>query len=275
MTAPTIFIVSGGLGTSGEQVTRTALAQFAGNNAPIIIVPHVQHTSEIDTIIDQAAAAQGLIVHTLVNADLRERLISQAHHYNVPAIDLIGPLLLQLTRLFGQRPAGEPGLYRQLREDYFKRIDAIEFAVAHDDGQRPHELQRAEIVLAGVSRVGKTPLAMYLSTQGWKTANVPLIQHIEPPAELFLIDPRRVVGLDINPEQLVAYRRRRQHTLGLSNRPGYASSPYTAPENVHEEVAFARDLFRRGGFTVIDITDRPIEESASAAIARVTERLRG
>ena len=268
MGALTIYVVSGGAGTSGEQVTRTALAQFGDSDLPLAIIPHVEVPAQVDEIVTQAATTGGLIVHTLVNAELRDTLIERARARNVAAIDLIGPLLLQLTRLIGERPAGEPGLYRQLREDYFKRIDAIEFAVAHDDGQRPHEMYRAEIILAGVSRAGKTPLAMYLSTRGWRTANVPLVPQLDPPDELFAVDPRRVVGLDIDAGQLLAYRQRRQRTLGLR-----APSPYTDPEALYEEVAFARRVFQRGGFNIIDITDRPIEESADAVIARVTDRL--
>lgn len=269
MTAPPIYIVSGGMGTSGEQLAKTALAQFDGTEVPVEIVPHVTRQAVLEDVVTRAEANGGIIVHTLVNADLRETLQALARDHNVPAVDLIGPLLLQVARLVDQQPRGEPGLYRQLREDYFRRIEAIEFTVDHDDGRKPHELDQAEIVLAGVSRVGKTPLSMYLSTRGWKVANVPLIPRVEPPAQLFTIDRRRVVGLMIDPAQLIAYRRRRQAKL---NVPG--ASPYVDPDALQDEVVYAKRLCRQGGFALVDITDKPIEESADEVVAHVTRRLR-
>lgn len=270
MNTPYIFIVTGGVGTSGEQVVRTALAQFEDHRADVQIVGQVTQIGQIAQVVDDAAQSGGMIVHTLVDACLREELVTLARERNVVAIDLIGPLLLSLTRLFQQQPLGQPGLYREMREHYFKRIEAIEFAVAHDDGQRPDRLGEAEIVLIGVSRAGKTPLSMYLSTRGWKVANVPLVPEMIPPDTLFEIDNRRVIGLDIEPAQLIAYRERRQRTLGV---PGKSS--YTDPEAVYAEVDYARIIFRRGRFAVVPVTDKPIEESADEVIARVSRRLRG
>jgi regulator of PEP synthase PpsR (kinase-PPPase family) len=270
MSRAPIFIVSGGMGTSGEQLTRTALAQFEGNDAHVVIVPHIDRPEQLGGVVREAAASGGLIVHTLVNTDLRDALQTLTREHNVASVDLIGPLLLQLARLLEQKPAGQPGMYRHLREDYFKRMEAIEFSVEHDDGRKPHELPLAEIVLVGVSRVGKTPLSMYLSTRGWKVANVPLIREIDPPEELFQVDPRRVVGLLIEPDELAAFRRRRQTRLGM--QPGAA---YTDPRELREEVRFARELYVRAQFAVLDITDKPIEESADEVIAQVTRRLRG
>jgi len=269
MSAPPIFIVSGGAGASGQQLARTALAQFEGAHVPIEIVPHVQQIDQLEDVVQRAVLSGGIIVHTLVDADLRSALVELTRERSVTAIDLIGPLLLHLTRILDERPIGQPGLYRQLREDYFKRIEAIEFTVDHDDGRKPHELGLAEIVIAGVSRVGKTPLSMYLSTRGWKVANVPLVREIAPPAELFEIDARRVVGLTIDEEQLAAYRRRRGAKLGLAGQ-----TAYTDHAALYEETAFAQAVFRRGRFAVVDITDKPIEESADEVVEHVVRRLR-
>ncbi|MBN1202887.1 MAG: kinase/pyrophosphorylase [Anaerolineae bacterium] len=268
MSSPPIYIVSGGMGTSGEHLVQTALAQFHKNDLPLIIVSHVDRIEQLQDVVAQAEASGGIIVHTLVDATLRDDLIALTQSHNVVSLDLIGPLLRQLTRLLGEKPLGQPGLYRQLREDYFKRMEAIEFTVAHDDGRKPHEWHKAEIVLTGVSRAGKTPLSMYLSTLGWKVANVPLIQEVAIPEELFEIDARRVVGLDIDPDQLVTYRRRRQQGLGVVGK-----LPYADPQVVYAEVEFARQVFRRGQFAVIDITDKSIEESANEAIATIRRRL--
>lgn len=269
MNAPPIFIVSGGAGLSGEQLARTALAQFEDAKVPIEIVPHVQRIEQLEEVVQRAVLSGGIIVHTLVDANLRSALVELTRERSVAAIDLIGPLLLHLTRILGERPLGQPGLYRQLREDYFKRIEAIEFAVDHDDGRKPHELGLAEIVIVGVSRVGKTPLSMYLSTRGWKVANVPLVREVPPPAELFEIDARRVVGLTIDEEQLAAYRQRRGTKLGLAGRMSY-----TDQAAIYEEMAYARAVFQRGRFAVVDITDKPIEESADEVVEHVVRRLR-
>ncbi len=268
MTTPTIYIVSGGQGTSGERIVRATLAQFQGAEVPLQVLPNVRDPAAIEELVNRAAASGGLIVHTLVMTDLRNLLTERARDSNVIAIDLQGPLLLQLTRLLEREPIGEPGLYQQLRAPYFRRIEAMEFAVDHDDGRRIDELHLAEIVLTGVSRVGKTPLSMYISTQGWRVANVPLMREVTPPAQLFEIDSRRVVGLSIQPGQLVAFRQFRQQRLGLSTK-----STYSSAEDLYEEVEHARKIFRRGGFWTLDITDRPIEETAEDIIAHITKSL--
>jgi len=268
MARPSIFIVSGGAGSSGEQLARTALAQFGTPDVALVLHAHVNSTQALEAIVGEAAAQNGIVVHTLVNAALRDDLVLLAQERQVVAVDLIGPLLRHLARLLGQQPLGQPGLYRQLRNDYFERIAAIEFTVAHDDGQKPHELDQAEIVLTGVSRTGKTPLAMYLSTQGWRVANVPLIPQLDPPPELFTADPRRVIGVTIDPQQLLVFRRLRQQRLG-TGKP----SIYTDREHIEDELRHANMIFRQGGFPVINITDKSIEEAADEVLALLRRRL--
>ena len=264
-----ILIVSGGTGTSGDQLVRTALAQFERAQVPITIVAEVRDLAQVEQVVERAAASEALIAHTLVDLTLRHALIDLAKERHVNEIDLIGPVLASLQYRLQQPPLGQPGLYRKSREHDFKRIEAIEFAVAHDDGQRVHELGLAEIVLTGISRVGKTPLSVYLSTLGWRVANIPLIKDIDPPVELFEVDPRRVVGLTVEAGQLIAYRQRRQQLLGTM--PG---APYAQPEALAEELDYARAIFRRGGFTVVDMTDKPIEESAHEIIGGITRKLK-
>jgi len=266
---PPIIVVSGGRGASGEQLVRTALAQFSNGDAvPVEIMGGVKTEAQLREAVTRAEQTGGTLVHTLVDAELRERMIVLARAHNVSAIDLIGALMLRLTHVLGSEPIGQPGLYRQIREAYFRRIEAIEFTVDHDDGRKPHELGLAEIVLVGVSRVGKTPLSIYLGTRGWKVANVPLVRGIDPPPELFQIDPRRVVGLTIDPENLRAYRSRRQRKLGVDSY-----TPYTDPRALYEEVQYAEEICRRAGFPLVDITERSIEENADEVIAHVTRRL--
>lgn len=262
---PPIFIVSGGMGSIGEEVVRSALAQFQELDAPLTIIPHVRHGEQIEEVIDRVASEGGVIVHTLMDMNMRQLLVLAANRRNIPAIDLVGPLLAWLSELLNRAPLGRPGLYRHLRASYFKRIAAIEYTVAHDDGRNPQGWDEAEIVLAGVSRTGKTPLSMYLSVQGWKVANVPLVKGIDPPQELFEIDRRRVFGLVIDPEQLINHRLKRQSRLGIS-----LGAAYTDLEEVDNEVEATRRIFRRSGFSIVNVTDKPIEETADEIIARIT-----
>ena len=180
----------------------------------------------------------------------------------------IGRLLSHLSGVLDQEPAGQPGLYRQLRQAYFDRVEAIEFTMAHDDGKNQQGWGRAEIILVGVSRVGKTPLSMYLAVRGWKVANVPLLPEIPPPPKLFELDRRRIVGLIIEPGQLIDHRQQRQRRLNVSG-----GSAYTDPVKLYEEIEEARKMYRRNGFAMVDITDKPIEESADEVIGLVTRRL--
>jgi len=266
---PPIFVVSGGRGASGEQLLQTALAQFNNCEVPIEIIGEVTTEEQVQTAVERAERVGGSIVHTLVDADLRQKMIVLARERNVTAIDLIGAVMLHLTNLLSQEPIGRPGLYRQIRETYFKRIEAIEFTVDHDDGRKPHDLHRAEIVVVGVSRVGKTPLSIYLGTRGWKVANVPLVIELDPPEQLFQIDPRRVVGLTIDPQHLQSFRDQRQQKLGLRS-----PSSYTDLAALYDEVKYAERVCQRGGFPLVDITERSIEENADEVIAHVTRRLK-
>lgn len=264
-----IYIVSGGTGTSGEQLVRTALAQFDGAAVPVVVVPRVRRVDELARIVDEAAARGGMIVHTLVDADLRRELDRLARARLVAAIDLMGDLLARLTQALGQAPAGQPGLYRHLHQAYFARIDAIEFTVGHDDGRDPAGWPHADLLLIGVSRAGKTPLSIYLAVQGWRVANLPLIAEIPPPPELPQLDRRRVIGLTIAPEQLILHRRQRQGRLGLPAKVAYADL-----EAVTAEVEAARRFCRQHGFAVIDVTDRTVEACASEVTALVADLAR-
>jgi len=262
-----IFVVSGGAGVSGAQVARTVLAQFLDAQIPVVVVPYVQKPEQIREAVEHAAADQGTIVHTLVDGQLRHILLEEARNKNVAAVDLMGPLLSRITHLTGQMPLGQPGLYREIHQAYFDRIDAIEFTVAHDDGKKPEDLGQAEIILAGPSRVGKTPLSMYLSVLGWRVANIPLLKDISPPPEFFKAQRERIVGLIVEASQLVAHRELRQRRLGTTRK-----SDYSDRLTLHQEIEEARTFFKRNAIRTIDVTDKPIEESAEEVIALITRR---
>jgi regulator of PEP synthase PpsR (kinase-PPPase family) len=262
-----IYIVSGGVGASGEQLVYTVLAQFPESHVPVITVGHVRQPEQIEDVVTRAYATCGTIVHTLVDGHLRGYLVQLAQEQGVVAIDLMGALMSRLAELLEQEPAGHPGLYRQLHQDYFERVASIDFAMAHDDGRNPNGWPLADVVLVGPSRVGKTPLSMYLSVLGWQVANVPLVMGLAPPAELFQLDPRRVIGLNIEPGQLLGHRQQRQRRLGA---PG--PTAYTDPAAIYEEIEAARRVFKQGSFSTVDVTDKPIEVSADEIIALITRR---
>lgn len=264
---PPIYIVSGGAGASGDQLVNTVLVQFPQNSVPVITVAHVRREDQLEKVVSKVEAGGGTIVHTLVDANLRRALTQLAQERNVAAIDLMGALFARLSNILGQPPLGDPGLYRRLNESYFKRVSAIEFAVTHDDGKCADDWPLAEIMLVGVSRVSKTPLSMFLSVQGWKVANVPLVMGLPLPAGLAQLDRRRVIGLDIEPGQLLLHRQQRQHRLGVRG-----PSAYTNPKKIFEEVEAARQVFKQQGFSVIDVTDKPIETSAAEIVELIRRR---
>jgi [pyruvate, water dikinase]-phosphate phosphotransferase / [pyruvate, water dikinase] kinase len=268
MDAPLILIVSGGAGASGERLVQKVLAQFPEGQVHVRTASNVYHMPQVEAVVAEAAEVGGIIVHTMVNSDLRRALTDRAAAAGVAAVDLMGTLLDELAARLRQAPLERPGLYRRLRQAYFDRVEAIEFTMDHDDGKHSEDWTHADIVLTGVSRVGKTPLSMYLAVLGWKVANVPLVMEIPPPSELFELNPKRVIGLTIEAGQLLRHRQQRQLRLGLPSGGG----SYDDPTAVYEELESARHIFRKGGFSVIDITDKPIETSAEEIINMITRR---
>lgn len=266
---PPLFVVSGGDGSSGSQLVQTALAQFADAELDIKVIRHVTTRARLHRALERVRKANGSIVHTLVDDELRRELVQQARELHISQIDAMGRVMRRLSTVLGREPLGQPGRYRQLRAAYFDRVEAIEFAVRHDDGQQLADLGQADIVLVGVSRTGKTPLSMYLSVQGWKVANVPFVAGIRLPKELAAVDRNRVVGLVIEPARLRQFRGPRGRKLGLDDDAGYADL-----RRIREEVEASTRVFRRRGYAIFEVTDRPIEASAEEVLARVSERLR-
>ena len=264
---PPIYIVSGGKGLAGDAVVQSVLIQFPNNSVPVIIVPDVMNQGKIDEVIEKAIGTNGVIVHTMVDPDVRLLLIESCIRQKVNHIDLVGDLSDYLSDLLKTKPISQPGLYRLSHIAYFKRVEAIDFTLKVDDGQNPEKITLADIVLTGVSRTGKTPLSVYLAMFGWKVANVPLVPGIDPPAELFQADPGRVFGLNISPIYLIAQRANRVRSLHLDE-----SNDYINKRKVAEELESAHRTFERGGFTEIQVTNKPIESSANEILTILTTR---
>lgn len=260
-TPPPVYIVSGSSGASGQQIAETALAQFPTLRVPVIVRNNARSLKQVEIAVKEAAADGGTVVHTLVDGSLREALIRLGRKHGVVTIDLMGPLLEQVAGQTGAKPLEQPGLYRKLRKDYFERVEAIDFAVSHDDGNRPDDIPSADVVIIGVSRCGKTPLSMYLAVHGWKMANIPIIKDIPLPGVLFRIDRRRVIGLSIEYKRLLEHRKKREEHMGKGGTTAYSS-----PSAVFEELEVARRIYREGGFYVVEVTDKPIEIIADEII---------
>jgi len=256
-----IYAVSDASGTTAERVVRAALVQFDEQNISIKLHGGVRNPAHVRKIVSEVAASGGFIVHTFVYEELRRVMLQEGRSLNVITIDLMGPLLARLSDLLATPPRAEPGIFQPFDQAYLERIDAIDFTVRHDDGRNSHDLDRADIILVGVSRTSKTPLSIYLSYRGWRVANVPIILGITPPSNLFEVPPRRVVGLVIRPERLNELRQVRVERMGTHSL-GYADLDY-----VRREVAYAYQLFdRRRDWPLVDVTAKPIEEAASEVV---------
>lgn len=264
---PPIYIVSGGKGLAGNAVVNSVLIQFPDNKVPVIIEPDVLNQQKVDEVISKALITKGIVVHTMVDPLMRKMLIDDCVKSGVNHIDLVGNLSDYLSQLLKIEPISKPGLYRLSHIAYFQRVEAIDFTLKLDDGQNIDKIIQADIVLTGVSRTGKTPLSVYLAMFGWKVANVPLVNGIEPPKELFEIDPKRVFGLNISPVYLITQRANRIKNLQMSE-----NSDYIDRRKVAEELAFAERIFRKRGFTEIQITNKPIESSANEILTLLTNR---
>jgi regulator of PEP synthase PpsR (kinase-PPPase family) len=258
------YVVSDGTGRTADLVLKTALAQFEGANLEIVIHPNIREAEQIIQVVREASDRQAFIVHTLVSDELRQTISQYGRQYNVETVDLIWPLLERLSRQLSSTPSEEPGLFRQINEAYFRRIETMEFAFHHDDGARIHELQRAEIVLLGVSRTFKTPLSIYLAFKGWFVANVPIILNMPMPESVYQIPPERVIALTTDPLRLSALRKTREEKLGG------ATGNYADVEHVREELIYARKLYQKQSkWPVIDVSSKPIEEIATEILNHI------
>ncbi len=257
-----VYIVSDGTGRTAEHALKAALTQFPQAKIKIERRPGIIDEEHIQEVIQEASDNEGFIIHTLVSDELREKLFRIARYNNVEAIDLMGPLLARLSDELDVSPSEEPGLFKLLNESYFRRVETMNFAFKHDDGQRSDELKKAEIVLLGVSRTFKTPLSIYLAFKLWFVANVPIIFNMEPMPQIFEINPERVFCLVSDPKRLSILRKaRHDHLLK-------ATGEYADYEFVKQEMQFARKIYQRHPkWTIINVTMKSIEEIASEIIA--------
>ena len=264
---PPIYVVSGGKGLAGNAVVQSVLIQFPNNMIPVVIVPDILTLNKANEITEKAQVTGGIIIHTMVDPEMRKILISACNERGVKHFDLVGDLSDYLSKLLRTKPISQPGLYRLRNIEYFQRVKAIDFTLRHDDGQHADKITDADIILTGVSRTGKTPLSVYLAMFGWRVANVPLVPGIEPPGSLFQAETDRVFGLTIATNSLIAQRTYRVQDLNMAQ-----DTDYINPRKVRQELDYALSVFKRGGFTILNITSKPIESSANEILTILTSR---
>jgi [pyruvate, water dikinase]-phosphate phosphotransferase / [pyruvate, water dikinase] kinase len=252
-----VYVVSDSVGETAEFVVKAVATQFNGGNVEIRRNSYVEDLEDIEDIMILAKIGKAIIAYTIVVPVLKEYLDRRAKEENIIAVDLLSPLMNAFTTSFNKKPHHQPGLMRKLDEEYFRKIEAIEFAVKYDDGRDPRGILKADIVLIGVSRTSKTPLSMYLAHKRFKVANVPLVPEVPAPDELFEIPRKNCIGLIISPDKLNEIRIERLKALGLGSQASYASF-----ERILDELDYAEKIMKRVGCPIINVSNKAIEETA-------------
>jgi regulator of PEP synthase PpsR (kinase-PPPase family) len=270
-----IHVVADSTGDTGARVARAAQAQFPDLEVTVVRHPRLHDEDGVEQALAQLRTApdDAVVFCTVVDLALRRRVVDGCAELGVPCADLMTAALDAVTERTGSQPARvvQPV---GLAADYFERIHAMEFAVANDDGHLADSLEEAQIVLVGASRTGKTPLSMYLGYLGYRTANIPLVPGVAPPAELFGVDPWKLVGLTIDPQRLVTIRRRRVDLMGASGRDNGRLGGYADLARIYEELDEVAKIQRRLGCPVLDTTSLALEESAGRVVELISARRR-
>jgi regulator of PEP synthase PpsR (kinase-PPPase family) len=263
-----IDVLSDSTGETAEKVVRAALLQFPDSGAQVRLHTRVRTKEAARPVLERAAQERSLVVFTVVSPELREYLHATSHELHVEALDLIGSLIGKLGTYLERQPINTPSSMLPLSDEYFRRIEAVEFTVKSDDGKEPRNFKKADIVLVGVSRTSKTPLSTILAQRGLKIANLPLVLGVETPPELEEANQDRIVGLTIELDTLVEIRKARLKQLGMP-----VDASYGLRDQVREELDYAQRIFRaHPSWPVIDVTGRAIEETAVIILDALRER---
>ncbi|MDZ4776211.1 MAG: pyruvate, water dikinase regulatory protein [Alphaproteobacteria bacterium] len=264
-----VHLVSDSTGETLAGVMRASCAQFDN----ILPIEHsyylVRSTRQLERVLREIETAPGVVMFTLSNDEMRERLEVRCKELGMACVAVLDPVLDSLSRYLGQELNHRIGAGRVLDADYFRRIDALNYAMAHDDGQLQREFTDSDVVLVGVSRTSKTPTCVYLANRGVKAANVPIVPHIPLPQALFESDAPLIVGLMVSADRLINVRRNRLATMKETRETSYVDEAAVRAEILH-----AQKVFEREGWPVIDVTRRSVEETAAAVLNLIAERRR-
>jgi [pyruvate, water dikinase]-phosphate phosphotransferase / [pyruvate, water dikinase] kinase len=256
-----LHLVSDSTGETLITVARAVVAQYEGVAAIEHVYPLVRSQTQLARVLSEIENAPGIVLYTLVERDLAERLEEVCRNTGSPHLSVLEPVHSLLSSYLGAASTARPGAQHMLNAEYFKRIDAMNFTLLHDDGHLPADLDDADVILVGVSRTSKTPTAVYLANRGVKTANIPLVPGVPPPAVLNSARRALIVGLVATPERIVQIRQNRLLSLNADDDTSYVDR-----EAVAEEIAASRRLFARNNWPMIDVTRRSIEETAAAIL---------
>ena len=265
-----LHLVSDATGETLLMVARAAAAQYANMSPVEHMHPLVRTPKQLDRILSEIEASPGIVLYTLLDRVLADRLEEKCKALGLPYLSILGPVLGLFQAYLGGETKPRIGAQHTLNAEYFKRIDALNYTMLHDDGQHTEDLEQAEVVLVGISRTSKTPTSIYLANRGVKTANVPLVPGVPVPANLESLAQPLVVGLTASPERIVQIRQNR--LLGL--RAEHDADQYVDKQAVAEEITFSRKLCGRHNWPIIDVTRRSIEETAAAVLALLADRRR-
>lgn len=264
-----IYIISDGSGETAATIIRAALVQYQKADIQIVRCKNVRTEAQIESLIEECFERRGMVIYTVASPQMRGKIKELATLKGLLSFDLLGPLLETLDQYFGVTSGSKVNILRNTDEMYFKRIEAIEYTVKHDDGKCLNDLDKADIILVGISRTSKTPLSIFLSHKGWKVANVPLVPGSPIPEELFKVDQKRVVGLIIDMESLQRIRKNRLEKFGQDMGGEYASL-----SQISKEIEFAEQLYKQNRrWPVFNVTERALEETASEIVRVIAARL--
>lgn len=253
-----VYVISDSIGETGELIAKASVKQFDTKDFAIKRFPYTNTVEQVKPLLEDAAKhKRALVVYTNVDKDTRAYMKQKERELNLHMVDVMGPPMDEIQSILGYEPMRQPGLIRRLDENYFKKVEAIEFAVQYDDGKDPRGVVKADIVLVGVSRTSKTPLSMYLANKLYKVANVPLVPEVPVPKEVYQKDKRRLFGLVANSEKLYTIREERLRALGLNS-----SAKYANVDRIKEEVDYSVQIMKDIGCTIIDVSNKAIEETA-------------
>jgi regulator of PEP synthase PpsR (kinase-PPPase family) len=262
-----LHLVSDATGETLNAVARAACAQYEDAQPIEHVYALVRGPKQLERVLSEIEAAPGMVMFTMVNDDLRQRLEARCKELQTPCISVLDPVMLALGTYLGKESSHKPGSQHAMNAEYFGRIEALNYTMAHDDGQSAGDLDHADIILVGVSRTSKTPTCIYLANRGIKAANIPIVPGVVLPPDLETATHPLIVGLTTSPDRLIQIRKNRLLSLHEN-----AETSYVDHDTVEEEVAFARKLCARRGWPVIDVTRRSIEETAAAVLNLYSER---
>lgn len=259
-----IFLLSDATGETAETIVTAAMTQFPDEPTQLLRYSNVRTQAQVLGHIKEIKRKQGMVFYTFVDRELSAFIEQECKVRDIVCLDLIGPLLHKMAYFFGHSPQGTPGLLHEVGEEYYQRMEAMEFALKYDDGQIVRHLDEADIILVGVSRTSKTPLSIYLSCRGWKVANIPLVMDVGINPELREADPGKVVGLFLDVRRLIERRAARLKSIG-QERP----TNYIDHDAVKQELRWARAQCRDHGWATVTVTGKSVEETAHEVLVKL------